>query len=92
MQAKSRVFDSPKAQQGASHEGIEEEFVQSHMRLLTSYPRDQFDGLLGSEGIHGLLLKGGIPCSEKELTVLDGDEKAGKEIGARAVSTRNGNK
>ena len=31
-------FDSPKAQQGASHEGIEEHFVQSHMRLLASYP------------------------------------------------------
>ena len=31
-------FDSPKAQQGASHERIEEHFVQSHMGLLASYP------------------------------------------------------
>ena len=48
------ILDSPEAQQRASHEGVPEQFVPSHMRLFASYPRDQFDGLLRGEGVHGL--------------------------------------
>ena len=50
-----RVHYLPKAQEGTGHEGVSDQFVPSHMRLLASYPRDQLDGLLGSEGVHGLL-------------------------------------
>ena len=31
-------LDLPEAQQGARHEGIPEQLVPSHMRLLASYP------------------------------------------------------
>ena len=52
---------SPKAQQGTSHEGVPEQFVPSHMRLFAAYPRDQFDGLLRGEGVHGLGRKERLP-------------------------------
>ena len=65
---KSKSFDSPKAQQGTSHEGVPEQFVPSHMRLFASYPRDQFDGLLRGEGVHGL-----IDWAEKSVYGMNAD-------------------
>ncbi len=55
-EAESEVefLDLPKAEQGTRHEGVPEQFVPSHMRLLASYSRDQLDGLLGGEGVHCL--------------------------------------
>jgi hypothetical protein len=44
--------DSEVTNQGAGHCGVEEEFVETHVRFLGPYAAHQFNCLLGREGIH----------------------------------------
>ena len=49
--------NAPKSQQWTSYEGVPEQFVPSHVRLLATDPGHQLDGLLGGKRIHNWYLQ-----------------------------------
>ena len=74
-------MDLPKTEQGTGHEGVPEKLVPSHVRLLAADPGDQFDGLLGSEGVHGLGRKRRITM--EGVAVCDAAEDTEKSLAVR---------
>ena len=76
-------MDLPKAEQGTGHEGVPEKLVPPHVRLLATHPGDEFDGLLGSEGVHGLGRKGRIRMRMEGMAVCDAAEKAEESLAVR---------
>jgi hypothetical protein len=78
------------AEEGACHHGVEEEFVETHMCFLGAYSANQFNCLLGREGIHlgGFLQRNKLRFWGETFEVVDFGVPLWNELGRPVLETR----